>query len=110
MFDRYEVSFDETGRGLEIRGEYDKPAGRINWRKGLKVHYEILVPEDIELDIKTSGGSIHAENIAGDVMLKTSGGSLQLKDLAGNITARTSGGSIQGRNLGGIAGLAHFRR
>lgn len=105
LFERYAVSFDERGRGLEIIGEYDKPRGRINWRKSLKVHYEILVPEDVEVDLKTSGGSIHAENIAGDVNLKTSGGSLQLRDLAGRVTARTSGGSIQGRNLGFVADL-----
>lgn len=105
LFDRYQVSFDERGRGLEITGDYDKPRGRINWRKSLKVHYEILVPEDVEVDLKTSGGSIHAENIAGDVNLKTSGGSLQLRDLAGRVTARTSGGSIQGRNLGFVADL-----
>ena len=105
LFDRYRVTFDQTGRGLEIRGEYDKPGGRLNWRKSLKVHYEILVPQDIELDIKTAGGSIHAENVAGDVNLKTSGGSLQLRDLGGRVTAKTSGGSIQGRNLGGIASL-----
>lgn len=105
LFDRYEISFDERGRGLEIIGEYDKPRGRINWRKSLKVHYEILVPEDVEVDLKTSGGSIHAENIAGDVNLKTSGGSIQLRDLAGSVTARTSGGSIQGRGLGFVADL-----
>lgn len=105
IFDRYQVSFDESGRGLEIRGDYDKPRGRVNWRKGIKVHYEILVPEDMEIDIKTSGGSIHAENIAGDANLKTSGGSLQLRGLAGHVTGRTSGGSIQGRDLGGIADL-----
>ena len=100
LFDRYEVSFDERGRGLEIRGDYDKPRGRMNNRNGLKVHYELLVPEDVELDIKTAGGSIHVENIAGDVNLHTSGGSLQLRDLAGEVIAKTSGGSIQGRNLG----------
>ncbi len=105
LFDRYAVSFDERGRGLEIQGKYDKPRGRINWRKSLKVHYEIMVPEDVEVDLKTSGGSIHAENIAGDVNLKTSGGSLQLRDLSGRVTARTSGGSIQGRNLGDVADL-----
>ncbi len=105
LFDRYEVSFDKTSRGLEIKGDYDKPAGRINWRRGLKVHYEIYVPEDIELDIKTSGGSIQVENVAGDATLKTSGGSLQLRDLDGRVTARTSGGSIQGHNLGSIADL-----
>lgn len=105
LFDRYEVSFDERGRGLEIRGDYDKPRGRMNYRNSLKVHYELLVPEDVELDIKTAGGSIHVENIAGDVNLHTSGGSLQLRDLAGEVIAKTSGGSIQGRNLGNYVDL-----
>ena len=105
MFDRYDVTFDDRGSGLTIRGEYDKPRGRVNWRKSLRVHYEISVPENIDIDIKTSGGSIHVEDIAGDARLKTSGGSLQLKNLSGDIVGRTSGGSIQGRNLGGVADL-----
>ena len=105
MFERYDVSFNERGSNITIRGEYDKPRGRINWRKSLKVHYEITVPENINIDIKTAGGSIHAEDIDGDARLKTSGGSLQLRNVDGDLYARTSGGSIQGKNLGGVADL-----
>ncbi len=105
LFERYDVSFNKRSGGLEIEGDYDKPGGRMNWRNSLKVHYELSVPEDMELDIKTAGGSIHVENIAGDVMLHTSGGSLQLRDLAGRVVAKTSGGSIQGRNLGNSVDL-----
>ena len=101
LFERFEITFDQSGSRLEIHGDYDKPSGRINWGKnGLRVHYEISVPEDIDLDIKTSGGSISAEDIAGDAQLKTSGGSIQLEDIGGTVIAKTSGGSIQGRNLG----------
>ena len=105
LFERFEVSFDQSGDRLEIRGEYDRP-GRSTWRRnGLRVRYEISVPEDIDVDFKTAGGSIEIDNIAGDARLRTSGGSLQLMDIGGLVTAHTSGGSIKGRNLGSRADL-----
>ncbi len=106
LFDRFTIDFDQTRNGLEIKGEYDKPGRRWNWgNKGLRVMYRISVPENIEVDLKTSGGSIHIDNIAGAAKMRTSGGSLSIEDVGGPVMAKTSGGSIKGRNLGGSADL-----
>ena len=106
LFDRFQVDFNQTRNGVEIKGDYDKPGRRWNWgNKGLRVMYRISVPENIEVDLKTSGGSINIDNIAGAAKLRTSGGSLSLEEVGGPVTAKTSGGSIKARDLGGSAEL-----
>jgi DUF4097 and DUF4098 domain-containing protein YvlB len=101
LFDRFRLDFDQSGRGLEIKGDYDRPGGRWNnGNRGLRVIYRIVVPENINVDLKTAGGSIQVEHIAGEATLRTSGGSLALDDVGGRVSAHTSGGSIKARHLG----------
>ena len=100
LFDRFTLEIDRSSRGLEIIGDYDKPGGRMNWKKGLRVNFQLTVPENTELDIKTAGGSISIEDISNEINVRTSGGSLSMEDIDGPVVARTSGGSIKAYNLG----------
>ncbi|MEM9667149.1 MAG: DUF4097 family beta strand repeat-containing protein [Bacteroidota bacterium] len=94
LFERHEVSFRETQGGLEVYGDYD---GNQSWRRGRRLHvvYEVALPHDLYADVKTSGGSVHAEAIDGDVTLRTSGGSVRAMEIGGILEVRTSGGSIE---------------
>ena len=51
--------------------------------------------------LDTSGGSIHVNDLVGDLDGNTSGGSIDLTDVKGQIRVETSGGGIDGRNLDG---------
>ena len=75
LFDRFELDFRETAGGLSIEGDYDGDRG---WRRGNRLHvaFEITVPEDIDVDVKTAGGSIDVRKILGEAHLDTSGGSV----------------------------------
>ena len=100
LFDRFDLDVQRSRGSLEITGDYDKPSGRMNWRRGLKVKYQITVPENTELNVKTAGGSITVEDISAEINVKTSGGSLKLDDIDGLVVARTSGGSIKASRIG----------
>jgi hypothetical protein len=83
------------------------------------VQYEVRVPAETRLSIDTSGGSIkisgtrgharlatsggsiHVNDLVGDLDGNTSGGSIRLADVKGKIRVETSGGGIEGRNLDG---------
>ncbi len=98
-FKRFELSFEKNGRNVDIRGERDNGLfGR--WRQKIKVHFDIVVPEEYNLDIETSGGRIDVADITGDIELHTSGGGIGMGQISGDIVARTSGGgiSLQGAN------------
>ena len=100
LFDRFDLEFQRSRSGLEIYGDYDKPSGRMNWKRGLRVKFQLTVPENTELDLNTAGGSITVENIDAEINIKTSGGSLTMEDIAGPVVARTSGGSIKAYEIG----------
>src|SRR5207247_2401477 len=67
----------------------------LNWHN-LSVHYEIRVPTETQLDLRTGGGSMRVASIHGDSELKTSGGSMEVTGLEGRLSANTSGGGVEG--------------
>lgn len=90
LFKQYQVNFRELRNGLEITGEF---LDHFRNRR-LQVHFEIQVPEEFNLDVETSGGSISVNDLTGDIDLNTSGGSIKLGNIGGDVDAHTSGGSI----------------
>ena len=72
----------------------------LNWKKGLNISFRVYVPQSVNTDLSTSGGSIHLANLSGKQVFRTSGGSLHVDDVTGDINGRTSGGSIKVKNCG----------
>ena len=69
----------------------------------LWVHFEVRVPAETQVDVKTSGGGVEISRLRGDADLSTSGGSIKVEDLAANLRAHTSGGSVKLRGVTGNA-------
>lgn len=108
--DKFSYRHDLSNGNLTIIGEIEK---KQNWVRNLKVEFFLTIPENYnvelntsggslsiedlvgELDARTSGGSIRVGNIVGDVRLQTSGGSISTDTVTGNLNAHTSGGSIK---------------
>ncbi len=100
-FERFALTLDNTSQGVEIIGRYDRPNNWRGWgNRSLQVRFIIEVPEDINVDLKTAGGSIQVADIAGEALVHTSGGSITLEAIDGITEAHTSGGSIEARRLG----------
>ena len=68
---------------------------------GVKLHYEVKVPEKFNINVETGGGGIYTANISGDLNLSTSGGSIKFENVDGVFDVSTSGGSITGINFKG---------
>lgn len=104
LFDRFRVTFDESGSGVEIRGDYER-GSFWRFRRGLQVRYEIRVPDQMHVALSTNGGSISIEKIGGDARLATSGGSIKASDVNGHLAANTSGGSVSASGIAGEVAL-----
>ena len=104
LFDRFEIDFDQNSDGVSVEGDYD---GERNWGRGNRLHieYEVTVPREFDVMVKTAGGSIMAAHFEGDAELRTSGGSVKAIEIDGPVMAKTSGGSITAEDLGGPADL-----
>jgi len=92
-----------------------------NW---INRDFEIAVPKQFNIDVKTGGGDISVEGVEGNALLatsggdievarvtglveiSTSGGDLELKEITGNLQAETSGGDIQLANIKGDVEVA----
>lgn len=59
------------------------------------IHFDIIVPQRYNVDLKTSGDDISVVNLQGDVNAQTSGARLQLENITGSIDGHTSGGNIE---------------
>ncbi len=113
------VKFNQTGQGVEVRARYrDNEGWHFDWHD-FDVQFDIVVPNEFNLKLETSGGDIAVTNlrgmvgggtsggditltgITGDVRVETSGGDIVLKEITGTIATETSGGDIDGTALRG---------
>lgn len=62
--------------------------------KELEANYEITVPEETELQVKTDSGWVVVERVTGDMTIETVTASVDLKEVAGYLVIRTNEGSL----------------
>ena len=102
---KMEFSFDQDEKGISIIGE--KEGGTFfGWFSHIDLKYEITVPSNFDLDLKTSGGDMVAKNIEGKFSLITSGGDIYMKNTKGKLDAKTSGGDITLHMFSGASDLS----
>lgn len=79
----------------------------IKWsnKTSLNISFIVYSSSQVDADVRTSGGSLNLQDIAGTVTGRTSGGSITVKNLSKNIDLTTSGGQITAEDLDGIVKL-----
>ncbi len=60
----------------------------------LKVDFEINVPVESELSVRTNSGNVTVDSVHGDMTFDTVGANLQLSDVAGYMVIKTIDGSL----------------
>ncbi|HXJ91277.1 MAG TPA: DUF4097 family beta strand repeat-containing protein [Terriglobia bacterium] len=98
----FEFSYEEHAGEVKITARRRHPWG-WNWGHGPNLHFEVTVPEETSVEVKTGGGSVEASRIKRETELNTSGGSIRASDLGANLRAHTSGGGIQLEEVSGNA-------
>ncbi len=59
-----------------------------------EANFQLLVPEQTELQLKTQTGLILVEQVSGDMKLQSVAGDVHLKEVSGYIIVKTTGGSL----------------
>jgi len=90
------VTFSQDGGKLTIHTD-DRNNGIGGWfgSNRLEAKYTITVPASFNLQLKTSGGGITANDVTGKVTADTSGGGLRFARVRGPLDGHTSGGGIR---------------
>jgi DUF4097 and DUF4098 domain-containing protein YvlB len=82
---------DQAGNRVEVRtraiSENPSP-------DALKATYEITVPVESELNVRTDSGNVTVDSVHGDMTFDTVGGNLQLSDVDGYLVIKTIDGSL----------------
>ncbi len=79
----------------------------LKWsnKTSLNISFVVYSSDQVDADVRTSGGNLNLQDIAGTVTGRTSGGSITAKNLSKNIDLTTSGGQITAEDLDGIVKL-----
>ena len=102
---KVDFSFDATDEYVEVIA--DHPHSFFNWfGNGIRMKFEITVPNSFNTKIKSSGGDIKIAGITGNQWMKTSGGDVLVRDVNGNLTISTSGGDVTTTNTKGMTDLS----
>ncbi len=104
---------------MEITAERKGGWCLFNFGSGIRLRFELIIPDkynayvsssggDIQLkdltgniELKTSGGDVAVRNTNGELKVGTSGGDISLDNNSGDITLKTSGGDIQTHSFSG---------
>ncbi len=118
----FDITIEKDGDRV-IAEAQRKRSGVFRGGRNISISFKVFAPQNAEVEGRTSGGSVSAENllngldlstsggsvtakkVEGDINLRTSGGSITIEEASGNIIARTSGGSVRARDLYGEAEL-----
>ena len=90
--DDVEFYFKKTDRGVVAEAEKE---GGWSWFSNVRMRWEIDVPENFDIDLKTSGGDVVVVDLNGNAVAKTSGGNVEFENVSGEIKAKTSGGNVR---------------
>jgi len=60
----------------------------------VEANFQLTVPEQTELQLKTQTGLIYVEQVTGDMKLESIAGDVHLKEVSGYIIVKTTGGSF----------------
>lgn len=64
-----------------------------------QVHYEIVVPLVMDLDIDTQNAGTEVENVSGDLKIQSQNGDITLRSCAGTLKLSTQNGEIEAKTL-----------
>jgi hypothetical protein len=60
----------------------------------IEANFQLIVPEQTELQLRTQTGLINVEQVNGDMKLQSVAGDIQLKEVSGYIIVKTTSGSL----------------
>jgi len=94
----YDLQFEEAAHAVRITAHR---RSAFDWPHHFSLKFEISVPRQTSLELKTGGGDVRTQDLDGAVQLRTSGGDVNVSEVKGDVNAETSGGDMEVRQLTG---------
>src|SRR6202035_2278354 len=88
---RETVETEEAGNRVEVDARMNEDGASAD---EIKTDFEITVPVESELSVRTDSGNVTVESVHGDMTFDTVGANLQLSDVDGYMVIKTIDGSV----------------
>ncbi len=88
---KVEVDIEQVGDRIDINASALASSSQPH---DVEANFQLMVPEQTELQLKTQTGLILVEQVNGDMKLQSVAGDVHLKEVSGYIIVRTTGGSL----------------
>ncbi len=88
---KVEVEIEQVGDRIDINASALTDSAQPH---DLDANFQLMVPEQTELQLKTQTGLILVEQVNGDMKLQSVAGDVHLKEVSGYIIVKTTGGSL----------------
>jgi len=85
------IEVEQVGDRIDINASSLVPSSQPH---EVEANFQLLVPEQTELQLRTQTGLILVEQVNGDMKLQSVAGDVHLKEVSGYIIVRTTGGSL----------------
>jgi DUF4097 and DUF4098 domain-containing protein YvlB len=85
------VETEQAGNRIEVATRMTDEGASA---EDLKTDFEITVPVETELSVRTDSGNVTVESVHGDMTFDTVGANLQLSDVSGYMVIKTIDGSL----------------
>lgn len=96
------IEANQNGDRVELTARTSGHWGvNFGWHNSRRLHIEVLMPRQADLDAHTGDGSVEAASIEGNVKVYTGDGSIRANTLTGTIELHTNDGSINVDTLKG---------
>lgn len=93
-----EIRVDVSGQHIDVYAE--KPRRYFERNRYVSINFEVMVPEKIDLDVKTTNGGVEVDAITGTVEARTTNGGIDILRVNGAIRAQTTNGGIDAELVG----------
>jgi len=85
------IDIEQVGDRIDINAS---SLGSSKEPHEVEANFQLMVPEQTELQLKTQTGLILVEQVNGDMKLQSVAGDVHLKEVSGYIIVKTTGGSL----------------
>jgi len=85
------IDIEQVGDRIEINANSLETTGEPH---EVEANFQLTVPEQTELQLRTQTGLIYVEQVSGDMKLQSVAGDVHLKEVSGYIIVKTTGGTL----------------
>jgi DUF4097 and DUF4098 domain-containing protein YvlB len=89
--DRVAIDIEQVGDRIDINATSLAASSDPH---EVEANFQLTVPEQTELQLRTQTGLIYVEQVNGDIKLQSVAGDIHLKEVSGYIIVKTTGGSL----------------